>query len=39
LKKQQVTQDKVHSVPEDLDFYLAGIASDYESEISRIIFG
>jgi V/A-type H+-transporting ATPase subunit E len=39
LKKEQVSQDKVHNVPEDMDFYLARLSSDYEPEVSQIIFG
>jgi vacuolar-type H+-ATPase subunit E/Vma4 len=39
LKKEQVSQDKVHSVPEDIDFYLSRLSNDYEPEVSRVIFG
>jgi len=38
LKKEQVSQDKVKEVPEDLDFYLAKLRQDYETEIAGILF-
>ncbi len=38
FKKEQVSQDKVKEVPEDLDFYLAKLRQDYETEIAGILF-
>jgi vacuolar-type H+-ATPase subunit E/Vma4 len=38
FKKEQVSQDKVHEVSEDTDFYLKKIRPDYEVEISALLF-
>jgi len=38
FKKEQVSQDKVKEVPEDLDFYLAKLRQDYETEIAEVLF-
>lgn len=39
FKKQQVYVDKTEEAPEDVDFYLAKIRQDYETEIAKILFG
>jgi V/A-type H+-transporting ATPase subunit E len=38
FKKRQVFLNKELEVPEDIDFYLAKIRVDYESEIARHLF-
>jgi vacuolar-type H+-ATPase subunit E/Vma4 len=38
FKKQQVLIDKVKEVPEDIDFYLAKVRQDYETEIAKVLF-
>ncbi len=38
LKKKQILQDKIHEVPEDIDFYLDKIRLDHESEIAKMLF-
>lgn len=38
LKKQQISYEKVQDVYEDMDFYLAKIRPDYETEIAAILF-
>jgi vacuolar-type H+-ATPase subunit E/Vma4 len=38
FKKEQVSQDKVHEVSEDTDFYLKKIRPDYEVEIAALLF-
>jgi vacuolar-type H+-ATPase subunit E/Vma4 len=38
IKKQQILACKVEEVPEDVDFYLAQLRNDYDSEIAAILF-
>ena len=38
LKKQQVLEDKIKEAPEDIDFYLAKLRQDYETEIAEMLF-
>ena len=38
LKKEQITQDKVHEVSEDIDFFLEQLRRNYETEIAKILF-
>ena len=39
FRKKQVLMDKEQDTPEDIDFYLAKIRVDFESEIAKYLFG
>jgi vacuolar-type H+-ATPase subunit E/Vma4 len=39
FKKRQVFLDKEQDIPGDIDFYLAKIRVDFESEIAKYLFG
>jgi len=38
FKRQQISEGKIKEAPEDLDFYLAKLRRDYETEIAGILF-
>jgi vacuolar-type H+-ATPase subunit E/Vma4 len=38
FKKEQVSYDKVKETVEDIDFYLAMLRQEHETEIARILF-
>jgi len=38
FKKQQILADKVKEIPEDIEFFLANLRRDHETEVARILF-